>query len=280
MNVIMNALGMIWQSKIMTLGVVCEILAVIAAALSAPVIPTPGWLPYAALLMATIGAAIVAGKVAWDYHGRGLNATQRKEVQDILVSASLNERQREDVQGILASVSLNATQMEEVTPAIKLSGLTDPQKSELAAVLMGINVVNTVFAQKAVADAIDYLRKPGHGHVVVIDWSGFSQYDVQYLDPPWVDVGCDRSHAYESGSDIGFFDIVRSLFQLLGTPLVLWKLPGNGKWNYTNRNDPKSFDGQLVFNLYDCVPEWRAPAIGDYVLTRSDSGTHTWEQRV
>ena len=278
----MTNIRLIFRSKWMVAGVVCEILAFIAAVGNWFAGSWPVWqlLPNVALTLATLGAVMVAGRVAWDYHGRGLNERQRKDVLDILASAILSERQREDVQGILASVSLNATQMEEVTPAIKLSGLTDPQKSELTAVLMEIYVVDIVFAQKAVADAIDHLRKPGHGHVVVINRIGFSQYDVQYLDPPWVDVGCDRSHAYESGSDIGFFDIVRSLFQLLGTPLVLWKLPGNGKWNYTNRNDPKSFDGRLVFNLYNCVPEWRAPAIGDYVLTRSDSGTHTWEQRV
>lgn len=279
MIVVVNVLRTIWQSKIMTLGVVCEILAVIAAALSAPVIPTPGWLPYAALLMATIGAVIVAGKVAWDYHGRGLNATQGNDVQDILTSAGLSERQREDVQGVLGSASLNPMQMDEVGEAIKSSGLTERQKSELEEALKEVPIVATVFAQKAVSDARDYLLKPGrgHGHVVVINRIGFSQYDVQYLDPPWIDVGCPRSHAHEQGNDISVLDIARSLLYPFGTPAVLWKHPGNGQWCYTNHNDPRSFGNPIVFNIYDCVPEWRGPAVGDYVLTTDESGKYTWK---
>ena len=42
------------------------------------------WLPNAALTLATVGAVIVASRVAWDYHGRGLNAKQTQEVNDIL----------------------------------------------------------------------------------------------------------------------------------------------------------------------------------------------------
>ncbi len=279
MNAIMNALTMIWQSKIMTLGVVCEILAVIAAALSAPIIQTPGWLPYAALLMATIGAAIVAGKVAWDYHGRGLNATQRNDVQDILAGASLSERQKEDVQSILASTSLNATQMEKVAEAIQSSGLTERQKSELAAALMATNAVTIVFAQKAVADAINYLRESGHGYVVVIHATGFSQWDVQCVAPPWAEIGCSRQHVQGQDGGFNFFHIAQSLIQSYVTTTYLWTQPGSPQWHYTNNYDPNSFTNQLVFNLYDCVPEWRVPATGDYVLTPTAPNHSAWVQK-
>ena len=282
MNAIMNALTMIWQSKIMTLGVVCEILAVIAAFLSPPVIPSPGWLPYAALLMATIGAAVVAGKVAWDHHGRGLNATQRNDVQDILASASLSDKQREDVLGILANANLNETQTGEVAEAIKSSGLTERQKSELAAVLTGLYLADIVFAQKAVADAMNHLNKQGHGNVVVIHRVGLSQWDVQCVDPPWAEFGCTRQHAHGQDAPFHFFDVANSVTRSSFGTTFLWRQPGNRQLRYTNNDDPNSFDNQLVFNLYDCVPEWRVPATVDHVLTYDapgKSGKWTWERK-
>ncbi len=279
MQVIMNVMMTIWQSKTMTFGVACEILAVIAALLSPPVIPSPGWLPYAALLMATIGAAIVAGKVAWDYHGRGLNARQRNDVQDILTSAGLSARQKEDVQGILANATLNATQTEEVAEAIKSSGLTERQKSELAASLTGLYLADTVFAQKAVADAMDQLNKPGHGVVVVIHRIGLSQWDVQSVAPPWAGIGCVRQHARGQDVPFNFIDVTKSLNQAFIPTAFLWRQPGSQQLRYTNNEDPNSFDNQLVFNLYDCVPEWRVPATGDYVLTYDPSDKWTWKQK-
>ena len=265
MNAVMNVMMTIWQSKIMTLGVVCEILAVIAAALSSPVIPTPGWLPYAALLMATIGAAIVAGKVAWDYHSRGLNATQRN-----------------DVQGIMASASLNPTQLDEVAEAIKLSGLTERQKSELEAALMAIDVVNVVFTQKAVADALNYLWKSDHGHVVVIHTIGFGLFDVQYVVPPWPKSVCEREHSYEENIDIDYLEVAKSLLQSSTSPAVLWKHPANQQVRHTNRASRGSSRNEIVFNPYDCVPEWRVPAIGDYVLTHDRPGgsASIWVKKV
>ena len=285
MNAIMNVMMTIWQSKIMTLGVVCEILAVIAAALSSPAIPTPGWLPYAALLMATIGAAIVAGKVAWDYHGRGLNATQRKDVQDILASAGLSESQTEGVQGLLANANLNATQIDAVAEAIKSSGLTEHQKSELEAAIQDVHIYETVLAQKAMAEALSYVWDRGpnldfrHGHVVVIDRTHTGQLDVQRVESPRPQEVCERQHEDESTPDINTLEIAKSLFQRLGTPVVLWMHPGNGKLCYTNFHNQMFRGRGLVFNLYDCVPEWRASAPGDDVLTRDESGKWTWEQR-
>ena len=79
-----TAARMIWRSKIMTLGVACEILAVIAAILNW--VNNFWWLPNAALTLATLGAVAVATKIAWDYHGRGLNAQQRDDVDGILES--------------------------------------------------------------------------------------------------------------------------------------------------------------------------------------------------
>ena len=285
MNAVMNVMMTIWQSKIMTLGVVCEILAVIAAALSAPVIPTPEWLPYAALLMATIGAAIVAGKVAWDYHSRGLNATQRQDVQDILASAGLSGRQWEEIRGILANDNLNEAQKEEVAEAIRLNGLTERQKSELEAAIKDVHIYHTVLAQKAMVEALSYVWKvgpgfvTGHGHIVVIDRTSTGQFDIQRVESPRLKDGCERRHEDEPTPDINTLEIAKSLLQPTGSPAVLWIHPGNGKLCYTNLYNQLLLGRGLVFNRYDCVPEWRASAPGDDVLTRDESHKWTWVQR-
>ena len=135
----MTAIRMIRQSKFMMLGVACEIFALIAATWNW--VDSYRWLPNFALTLATIGAVIVASRVAWDYHGRGLNAKQREELKDILTNASLNE-----------------TQMDEIAEAILSSGLTPRQKSDLPTALQEIDLVSTVFAQKALADAINHLK--------------------------------------------------------------------------------------------------------------------------
>ena len=137
-----TAISMIWRSPIMTVGVACEIIALSAAAWNW--VDSYQWLPNAALTLATVGAVIVASRVAWDYHGRGLNAKQTQEVNDILTS-----------------VGLNKTQSEAMAETIKSSGLTQQQKSDLITELQGINLVSTVVAQGAVATAIDQFTRNG-----------------------------------------------------------------------------------------------------------------------
>ena len=72
-----TAISMILRSPIMTVGVACEIIAFSAAAWNW--VDSYQWLPNAALTLATVGAVIVAIRVAWDYHGRELNANKHKK---------------------------------------------------------------------------------------------------------------------------------------------------------------------------------------------------------
>ena len=107
------AVSLIWQSKIMTVAIFCEAIAAIAAVLNW--VTDFWWLANAALTLATFGAVAVACRVAWDYHGRGLNAQQTHHVDGILTGASLNQ-----------------TQSNEIAEAIQSSELTPRQKSRLA----------------------------------------------------------------------------------------------------------------------------------------------------
>ena len=255
-----TAISMILRSGWMTVGVACEIFALIGAAWNW--VDSYQWLPNAALTLATVGAGIVASRVAWDYHGRGLNEKQKGEAKDILTNASLNE-----------------TQTDEITEAIKSSGLTTRQKSDLLPALQEIDLVSTVFAQKALADAINYLQDAEHGHVAVIRITGFGQLDVQCVAPPPARGKCQRQHTYEQGSDINYLEIAESIFNPFCHPAVLWMQPSSRNLRNTNQNDPGSRSRELVFSFEDCVPKWLVPAGGDYVLTRDDTGRSTWEQK-
>ena len=257
------AARLIWQSKIMTLGVACELLAVIAAVVNW--VTNLWWLPNAALTLATLGAVAVATKIAWDYHGRGLNA-----------------QQRDDVDGILANASLNVTQRNETTEAIQSTGLTTRQKSDLPAALREIDIVNIVEGQKVVNYAFEYLSRPGHGQVVVIHRVGIIGLDIRYLDPPPARGECQRQHAQEPGTPLNPVEVATSLFHPFGNPAVLWKHPGSGYFYHTNydtdgaRSDPAN---HLIFSFEDCVPKWRIPNSGDYVLRYIPNYGSIWEQR-
>ena len=76
----MTNIRMVFRSKLMVLGVACEFLALIAAAGNWFAGSWSVWqlLPNVALTLATLGAVLVAGRVAWDYHGRGLNERQKE----------------------------------------------------------------------------------------------------------------------------------------------------------------------------------------------------------
>ena len=256
-----TAIIMIWRSPIMTVGVTCEIIAFSAAAWNW--VDSYQWLPNAALTLATVGAVIVAIRVAWDYHGRGLNAKQTQEVSDILTNVGLNE-----------------AQSEEMAEAIKSSGLTSHQKSDMVTALQEMNIASIVLAQKAVIDAMNQLRNSDHGHVAIINVTGFCQMDVQCVAPPVARGECQRQHEFEPEVDFDHLEIAKSLYQPFRNPAFLWKHPSTRHLSHTNDYDPGSFTRELVFSLEDCVPKWRVPIVGDYVLTRDDNRRYTWEQRL
>ena len=255
-----TGIRLIWLSRIMTLGVVCEILAVIAAA--ANWVNNSWWLPNAALTLATLGAVVVATKIAWDYHGRGLNAQQKHDVGDII-----------------SNVNLNETQSNETAEAIQSSGLTSPQRVELPSALRKIDVAGIVEAQKAVNYALEYLTRPGHGQVVVIHRVGIGRLDVRYLEPPPVRGSCDRQHAQEPGTTLNLDEVATSFFQPFTNPAVLWKHPGSGYFCHTNSDAPGAHSQNLIFSFEDCVPKWRVPTSGDYVLRHDPDSGSNWIQQ-
>ena len=253
----------IWRSKIMTLGVTCEILAGIAAVLNW--VNNFWWLPNVTLTLATLGAVVVASRVAWDYHGRGLNAKQSDDVNSILTDASLNETQRN-----------------EITETIQSHGLTPRQKLDLDTALYETRVANTVEAQKAIFAARDYLRAPDHGHVAVIYTVGFGRLDVRYVDPPPTRGECQRQHAHEHGATLDDVKVATSLFQGFTNPTVLWKHPADGNFchtNYDTNGDRGAPANELIFSFEDCVPKWRVPLPGDYVLKHDATSGSAWEQK-
>ena len=250
---------LILRSRVMATGVMCEILAFGAATLNWYNVSNFWWLPNATLMLATVGAVIVASKVAWDYHGRGLNAKQGEDVGTILSTASLNE-----------------TQANEVTEAVTSSGLTTRQKSDLPTALQGIELAGAVFAQKAISDAAYQLQSSDHGYVAVINVNTRCQIEVQYVAPPTGPDKCQRQHEFEPESNLDLLGVASSLQRPFHHPAYLWKHPVTRELRHTNPNDPASFTKELVFSLEDCVPKWRVPTVGDYVLTRDPSGRYAW----
>ena len=250
----------IWRSKIMTLGVVCEALAAVAAVLNW--VTNLWWLPNATLTLATLEAVAVATKIAWDYHGRGLNA-----------------HQRDDAAGIISNASLNETQSKETAEAIQSSGLTPAQKAEMPSALREIDVASIVDAQKAVNSALEYLTRPRHGQVVVIQRVGIGRLDIRYLDPPPVRGVCERQHAPEPGTTLNLAEVATSFFQPFTNPAVLRKHPGGGYFCHTNYDAPGAHGLNLIFSFEDCVPKWRVPTSGDYVLRHDPDSGSTWEQK-
>ena len=241
----MTAVRMIGQSKIMMLGVTCEIVALIGVTWNW--VNSYPWLPNVALTLATIGAVVVAGRVAWDYHGRGLNAKQKEESKDILTSSALTPR----------------------------------QKSDLPAALQEISVANIVEVQKALDIALGYLQtdqRPDHGHAVVISRIGISLLDVRYVDPPRVSGPCQRQHAHEQLADLNLLEVANSLLQQSTKFTVLWKHPVDQTCFQTNYNVAHGPGNTLIFSLEDCVPKWRFPIVGDYILTKLATGDFTWAQ--
>lgn len=245
----------------MTGAIVCEAIAAIAAILNW--VTDFWWLPNAALTLATFGAVAVACRVAWDYHGRGLNA-----------------RQTHHVDGILTGASLNQTQSNAIAEAIQSSGLTPRQKSDLPPALQEMNIVQIVEAQRAVNYALEYLNQPGHGQVVVIFAVGINRLEVRYVEPPPVRDVCQRQHAFEDGTALDLIEVAKSLFWPYNNPTVLWTHPGNGLYYSTNYNARGPQGHALRFSLEDCFPKWGVPAPGDYILSPNLTTGFNWEQHI
>ena len=295
----MTVIRTIWRSKIMTLGVSCEILAFIAAVLNWFFSTWPAWVPNATLTLATLGAFIVACKVAWDYHGRGLNGRQREEVNETLSSSSLNTAQKEEVTQItessglnphqreavnetLLSTSLNKAQRDAVAQIIENSGLSPRQVSELPAKLMRIYLSRIASAQQAAVTASDYLYQTVHGRVAVLRNAGTGLVEVQCIDPPQEALNCERQHDREDGNSSAPFEIASAHLEDFAGDTVIWRPPGNRGLRYVNANTepPISIDGRSwVFSTEDCVPKRLDPRSDDYVLTRDRSGCYAWVKK-
>ena len=293
----MTNIRMIFRSKLMVLGVACEILALMAVAWNW--YDSSLWLPNAALTLATLGAVIVASRVAWDYHGRGLNGRQREEVNDTVSSSSLNPTQKEEVTQINESSGLNPRQREAVNEMslgsdlneiqkgavaeiIAESGLSPRQISDLPAKLMDIYLWRMVSAQQAAITAYDYLVQEGHGRVAVLTDAGGGLIEVQRIDRPKGVLTCERRHDREDGDTYTALQIAAAHLLSFAGDTVIWWPPGNNGLRYANGNTepPIAIDGMSwVFSTEDCVPKRLDPVAGEYVLTRDPSGRYAWVRK-
>ena len=297
----MTNIRMIFRSRWMVAGVICEILAFIAAVGNWFAGSWLVWqlLPNVALTLATIGAVMVAGRVAWDYHGRGLNERQREDVNDTVSSSSLNTTQKEEVAQITESSQLNPhqreavnemllgsdlskTQRDAVAQIFAESGLSPNQVSDLPAKLMNMSLWRMVSAQQASITALDRLRKEGHGRVAVLTNArgGFSE--VQCIDPPADALSCKRQHEREHGDTNNALTIAESHLHLFADDTVIWLPPAGNGIKYSNGavHPNMAVDGrQWVFSFEDCIPKRLDPVAGDYVLTRDHSGHHAWVRK-
>ena len=293
----MTNIRMIFRSKLMVLGVACEILALMAVAWNW--YDSSLWLPNAALTLATLGAVIVASRVAWDYHGRGLNGRQREEVNDTVSSSSLNPTQKEEVTQINESSGLNPRQREAVNEMslgsdlneiqkgavaqiIAESGLSPRQISDLPAKLMDIYLWRMVSAQQAAIAAYDYLVQEAHGRVAVLTNAGGGLIEVQRTDRPKGVITCERRHDRGDGNTFTALQIAAAHLRAGAGDTVIWWPPGNSGLCYANGNTepPIAIDGMSwVFSTEDCVPKRLDPVAGDYVLTRDPSGRYAWVRK-
>ena len=298
----MTNIRMIFRSKLMVLGVACEILALIAAVGNWFAGSWSVWqlLPNVALTLATLGAVLVAGRVAWDYHGRGLNERQKEEVNDTVSSSSLNMTQKEEVSQInessglnphqqevvneiLSGTNLNEVQKDAVAQIITESGLSPRQISDLPAKLMDIYLWRMVSAQQAAIAAYDYLIQEGHGRVAVLTESGGGLIEVQRIDRPKDALTCERRHDRENGDNTyTALQIAAAHLRSFAGDTVVWWLPGNRGLRYANGNTepPIAIDGMSwVFSTEDCVPKRLDPVSGDYVFTCDPSGRYAWVRK-
>ena len=256
----MTNIRLIFKSEWMVGGVACEILLFIVAVLNWFFGTWPAWIPNAALTVATLGAVLLAVKIARDYEGRGLNEKQREETDETLAKASLSE-----------------TQTAEVAEAIESSGLTQRQRFDLSGALIAMESASVIEAQKALDVADTYLARqfPDHGHVVVIHRISATQFSYEFVKPPETRGECRREHRREQGGELSCEKIVVALLKGRLGPAYLWRSPISNRLCYTDWNDPER-TGALLFSFENCVPRWDGPASGDYWLDRDSSGAYSW----
>ena len=293
----MTNIRMIFRSKLMVLGIACEILALMAVGWNW--YDGSLWLPNAALTLATLGAVIVASRVAWDYHGRGLNGRQQREVNNVVSSSGLNPTQKEGVTQITEASGLNTRQREAVNVILLGSGLNETQRNtvgqifaesrlspsqvdDLPAKLMDLYLCRIVSAQQASVTALNYLRQEGHGRVAVLTNASAGLVEVQCVDPPRDALGCERQHNREDGATKSALTVAASHLQMFADDTVMWLPPAGSGINYSNGavHTNMAVDGrQWVFSFEDCVPKRLDLVTGDYVLTREHSGRYTWARK-
>lgn len=260
----------------------------------------PVWqlLPNAALTLATLGAVLVASKIALDYHGRGLNGKQQEDVNETLSSSSLNttqeeevaqaisssglnQHQREAVKEILLGSDLNEIQKGAVAQIIAESGLSPRQISDLPAKLMDIYLSRIVSAQQAAVTASDYLTLNGHGRVAVLTNASGGLVEVQCIDPPQDALNCERLHDSEGEDTDNALKIAAAHLHPIAGNTLIWLPPASRGFRYTNRaiHPTMAMGGrQWVFSFEDCVPKRLDPRAHDYVLTRDHSGRYAWRR--
>lgn len=249
-------IGMIFSSWWMTIGVASGISGIIAA-ITNWFIPY-SLLPNTAVTLATFGAALVAGRVAWDYNGRGLNAKQAEETEELCKQANLNETQAQAVAELIAS-----------------SDLTDHQKRDLWPTLQGIHLADIVDAQRYVTQAMDDLANGHtHGNAAVVYREG-RQLKYQLVASPMTD--CQRQHQ-QNDTPFDWAGTVKSILETTengmqwNLPAILWKPP------VSKTILAKALHSYPIFSREDCEPKWISPANDDYVLKRDDNGKYAWEQ--
>ena len=297
----MTNIRMIFRSRWMVAGVICEILAFIAAVGNWFAGSWLVWqlLPNVALTLATIGAVMVAGRVAWDYHGRGLNERQREDVNDTVSSSSLNTTQKEEVAQITDSSGLNQHQREAanemllgsdlskiqrdaVAQIIAASSLSPRQISDLPAKLMNMRLWQMVSAQHASVTALNYLHQEGHGRLAVLTNTSVGLVEVQCIDPPRNALSCERQHERADGDTDSALTIAASHLQMWAGDTVMWLPPAGDGINHTNGavHSAMAVDGRRwVFSFEDCVPKRLHPVAGDCVLARDHSGSYPWVRK-
>ena len=146
------------------------------------------------------------------------------------------------------------------------------------AAIRGINVVIIAESQTALYAALDYLQKSDYGHLVVIHRTNVGRLDVRYVDPPPTRGVCQRQHGDEHGSELNLVEVGTSFYQPFTNPAVLWRHPGSGNICHTNYDiaGERTVPGnELTFSFGDCVPKWRVPIAGDYVLSNNATSGST-----
>lgn len=260
---VFRALRLVFRSRVMALGIVCEAVACGVAVSS--IFVASALLPNVALALATLGAAFVAGRVAVDYHGRGLNGQQGADVEGLLSAAGLSDVQRRGV-------------VEEILSR----GLTVLQVKDLMSQNVLTDVGEVLFAMQALCEARRLLEQHGDcGYVVVLHPTAWGNVSLEVVAPPHGGI-CYRKHRgfRENGCDL--YDVSRRLHRAFHFPAYLWRDPASKVLCHTDPSARDSLDGAevLTFSMEDCIPKWRVPSSGDWVLHYDAEDRTAWVQAV